>query len=117
MEEPLRVPKSVVVGAQTYQIIERPESQDGMLGEAYAYTLVESNLIVMRQNLPLERKRSILIHEILHAVIFTYGRSDRVEKNESFDDWEHHFVVLVQEPMLLLLRQNPELVEFLTYDS
>lgn len=108
-----KLPKSVLIGAQRYRIIERNESEDGMLGEAYAYTLVESNLIVMRANLPLERKRSILIHEILHAIVFTYGRSDRVEKNESFDDWEHHFIVLIQEPWLVALRENPELVEFL----
>ena len=113
----MKLPKEVTIGAQTYRIVERPEAEDGMLGEAYAYTLVESNLIVMRRDLPLERKRSILIHELLHAVIFTFGRGDRVEKNESFDDWEHHFITLIQEPFLILLRQNPDLVEFLTYDA
>lgn len=113
----IRVPKDVLVGAQTYTILERNESEDGMLGEAYAYTLVESNLIVMRKNLPLDRKRSILLHELLHAVIFTFGRSDRVEKSESFDDWEHHFITLTQEPLVMLLRANPDLVEFLTDDA
>lgn len=113
----MKLPKDVLIGAQTYRIIERSETDDGMLGQSYAYTLIESNLIVMRRDLPLERKRSILIHELMHAVIFTFGRSDRVEKNESFDDWEHHFVTLTQEPFLLMLRQNPDLVEFLTDDA
>lgn len=112
-----RLPREVIIGAQLYRIIERSESEDGMLGEAYAYTLIESNLIVMRRGLPMDRKRSILIHELMHAIIFTFGRSDRVEKSESFDDWEHHFITLTQEPLLMLIRQNPELIEFLTDDA
>lgn len=113
----MKLPREVLIGSQTYKIIERTESQDGMLAEAYAYTLIESNLVVMRQNLPVERKRSILIHELMHAIIFTFGRSDRVEKNENFDDWEHHFVTLIQEPMVLLMRDNPDLVEFMVGDE
>lgn len=113
----MKLPQQAYVGAQVYKIIERTESVDGMLRDAYAYTLVESNLIVVRRDLPLERKRSILLHELMHAVIFTFGRSDRVEKNESFDDWEHHFIVLIQEPLLMLLRDNPDLVDFLTADE
>lgn len=110
----MKLPKQIRVGSQYYRIVERAPEEDGMLGESYAYTLVESNLIVFRKDLPLDRKRSILIHELLHALIFTFSRTDRVEKNDNFDEWEHYFIGLVQEPLTLLIRDNPELVEFLT---
>lgn len=113
----MKLPKTVLVGSQPYSIVERDQESDGMLGESYAYTLPDSNLIVMRRSLPDSRKRQILIHELMHALVFTFGRNDRVEKNESFDDWEHHFITLTNEPLLMLLRDNPDLVEFLLHEA
>lgn len=113
----MRLPKSVKVGTQTYKIIERTAAIDATLGGAYAYTLVDENLIVMRQDLHIERKRSILVHELLHALIFTFSRSDRVEKNENYDDWEHHFITMLQEPLTMLMRDNPDLMDFLLEDE
>jgi hypothetical protein len=112
----LKLPKEVLVGSQPFAVIERTPETDGMLGEAYAYTLVESNLIVVRRDLPAAHKRKILVHELLHAVIFTFGRSDRVEKNDNFDDWEHHFITMTSEPLVMLVRNNPDLVGFLLAD-
>lgn len=113
----IKLPKTVKVGSQTYKIIERLQNVDATLGGAYAYTLVDENLIVMRQDLHIERKRSILIHELLHALIFTFSRSDRVERNDNYDDWEHHFITMIQEPLTMLLRDNPDLVDFLLDDD
>lgn len=109
----MKLPKEIHVGSQVYSIVERTPDTDGMLGESYAYTLAESNLIVIRRDQPYARKRVILIHELLHALIFTFGRNDRVEKNENYDDWEHYFITLTEEPFVMLLRDNPDLVEFL----
>jgi len=113
----MKLPKEIKVGSQNYKIVERSETSDGMLGEAYAYTLKAGNLIVMRSDMPIERKRSVLVHELLHALIFTYSRSERKENDSSFDEWEHYFIGILEEPFTLLLRDNPELVEFLTYDA
>lgn len=110
----MKIPSKIRVGSQNYRIVERSPDDDGLLGESYAYTLVESNLVVMRKDLPIDRKRSILIHELLHALIFTFSRTDRAEKNDTFPEWEHYFIGIIEEPLTLLLRDNPELVEFLT---
>ena len=109
----MKIPKEILVGTQHYTVVERTPETDGMLGESYAYTLVESNLIVLRRDMPVSQKRKILIHELLHAIIFTFGRSDRVEKNDNFDDWEHHFITMTSEPLSMLLRNNPDLLDFL----
>jgi len=42
----MKLPKDVLIGAQTYRIIERSETDDGMLGQSYAYTLIESKDLV-----------------------------------------------------------------------
>lgn len=112
----MRVPKQVKIGAQIYRIIERSESEDGGLSDAYAYTLTAHNLIVLKKEGPADRKRSFLWHELLHALIFTFG--EHTAKNlETYDDWEHHFIYLLQEPLTMLLLDNPELVEYLTSDE
>ena len=56
------------------------------------------------------------MHEILHAVIFTFG-DHTVKGNETFDDWEHHFIYTLQEPLTLLLKENPDLVAYLQADE
>ena len=112
----MKLPSKLRIGAQTYKVEERPQATDGGLTDALAYTLVESNLIVLRKDLPEDRKRSLLIHESLHALVYSFNRQDRQDKNEDFDGWEHHFIGIVQEPLLMLLRDNPELVQYLTAD-
>jgi len=110
----MKLPKAIRIGTQTYRVLERDRSDDAGLLDALAYTLVESNLIVLRTHLPADRKKALLFHEALHAVVYTYRREDTVETNGNFDEWEHYFIGLVKEPVLLMLRDNPELVEYLT---
>lgn len=112
----MKLPSKVKVGAQVYKVIERTQGEDGGLADALAYTLVESNLIVMRKDLPEDRKKSVLIHEIMHALVYSFSRQDRQEKNEDFDAWEHYFIGIMQEPFLMVLRDNPDLVSYLTAD-
>ncbi len=107
-------PATIKIGSQTYRIERRAPKEDGGLSTALAYTLVESNLIVISNQLPTDRARSILIHELLHALIYSFTRQDTPDKLESFDDWEHHFIGIVQEPLTMLIRDNPGLIEWLT---
>lgn len=112
----MKIPTKVRIGAQNYKVSERLQTEDGGLTDALAYTLVESNLIVVRKEMPEDRKRSILVHEIMHALIYSFTRQDRQEKNEDFDGWEHYFIGIMQEPLLMVLRDNPDLVAYLTAD-
>jgi hypothetical protein len=108
------MPTTIKIGSQTYRIQLRSPKDDGGLSTALAYTLVESNLIVVSNQLPADRQRSVLIHELLHAVIYSFTRQDTPDKLETFDDWEHHFIGIVQEPLTMLLRDNPDLLTYIT---
>lgn len=112
----MRMPTTIKIGTQTYRLQLRSPKDDGGLTSSLAYTLVESNLIVLSNQLPIDRQRSVLIHELLHALIYSFTRQDTPEKLETFDDWEHHFIGIVQEPLTMLLRDNPQLIAYLTQD-
>lgn len=114
----MKMPTKVKIGSQTYKLVERGEGEDGGLADSLAYTLTEHNLIVMRKDLPLDRKRSVLVHELMHAVIYSFSRqdSDKVT-NDNFNDWEHWFITTLQEPWLMLMRDNPEIVDYLLADD
>jgi hypothetical protein len=58
-------------------------------------------------------KRVTLFHELLHAIKITFGGSFQPGKATSFDEFEHYFIGLYEEPVILMLQDNPELVEFL----
>jgi hypothetical protein len=58
-------------------------------------------------------KRVTLFHELLHAIKITFGGSYQPGKGTSFDEFEHYFIGLYEEPVILMLQDNPELLEFL----
>lgn len=110
----MKLPSKVKIGSQIYKILEREDGDDGGLTDALAYTLTERNLIVLNKVLPIDRKRSVLVHELMHAIIYSFSRqdSDKVT-NDNFNDWEHWFISTLQEPWLMILRDNPDLTAYL----
>jgi hypothetical protein len=52
------------------------------------------------------------MHEILHAMrmIFENGMP---KKKADFDEWEHFFIGVYENSFLMLMRDNPELMEWL----
>jgi hypothetical protein len=58
-------------------------------------------------------KRVTLFHELLHAIKITFGGSYQPGKGTSFEEFEHYFIGLYEEPVILMLQDNPELLEFL----
>lgn len=110
----MKMPEEVKIGSQIYKVIERSADIDGGLSDALAYTLVETNAIVVKAGLPKQRQQAVLMHEIIHAMIYTFTRQDRIEKNDNFDDWEHYFIGIVQEPLIMVMKDNPQLVKYLT---
>lgn len=53
--------------------------------------------------------RETLLHEVLHAVLFNTGISDRMT-----DKAEEHLVRALSPALFSLLRDNPDLVRYLT---
>ncbi len=105
-------PKEVKIGPQTFKIEFRDPQTDGMLNDNnYGYTLDLGNLIVIANNLSLSKQQVTLMHEILHAMrmIFENGMP---KKKADFDEWEHFFIGVYENSFLMLMRDNPELMEW-----
>lgn len=109
-------PSKVRIGSQTFKIEFRDPKADGMLNDDnYGYTLDLGNLIVVANNLSLSKQQVTLLHEILHAMrmIFENGMP---KKKAEFEEWEHYFIGVYENAFLMLIRDNPELIEWLKND-
>lgn len=112
----MKLPTQVKIGSQVWQISEqkRKHSADP---EHYGFTVSKDLTIILDAEMPESIKRVTLFHELLHAVRFTFGGSFSPHKSTSFDDWEHYWIGLYEEPVVAMLRDNPDLVEYLLNDS
>ena len=110
----IKIPGTVLIGTQRFDISLRDPKQDGMLNDSsLGYTLGTDNLIVIDKTLSAYKQRSTLLHEILHAIYSVFDNTAKPTKKDDFDTWEHYFIGLYEEPLLLVLRDNPDLVEYL----
>ena len=110
----MSMPKKVKIGTQVFQIVERSRSEDGMLNEGtFGYTLDTENLIVVDATIATSRKKLTLFHEIMHAARMVYDTSVQPRKSDSFETWEHYFIGIWEESLLLVLKDNPELLEYI----
>ena len=110
------IPEQVIVGTQTFDIVVRNRKDDGMLNDGtFGYTLDTENLIVVDSALSHSRQKVTLLHEILHAIGFVYDTSVKPKKSDDFSIWEHYFIGIYEEGLLLVLRDNPELLEYLKH--
>lgn len=94
-------PATIYVGAMDYTI--REVKHLDLLGE----TLNEEGDILIKRRQSPACKRATVLHEVLHAIAFTAGMGLEHDAEEA--------LVRSWEPWLLaVLRDNPELVSFLT---
>lgn len=108
------VPKSVKIGVQVFDIIERTQKEDGMLNEgSYGYTLDTQNVIVLDSQLHITKKKVTVLHEVLHAARMVFDNSVKPKKTDDFEAWEHYFIGIWENSLILVLRENPELLEWL----
>jgi hypothetical protein len=111
----MATPKKARIGTHVFSIVERTKDTDGMLNDdTCGYTLEQQNLIVIDASMPLSKKKLTLFHELLHATRMVFDSSYQPGKNDSFDVWEHYFIGIWEEALLLLFRDNPTLMKWLT---
>jgi hypothetical protein len=106
-------PSKVKIGPQAFTIEYHNPDKDGMLNDgAYGYTLDASNLIVIADGLPKTKEKITVVHEILHAcrMVFENGMPG---KGADYSDWEHFFIGVYENSLVMLINDNPELVEWL----
>jgi hypothetical protein len=113
----MKIPKSIKIGAERYTIVERSVLEDGMLNDGcYGYTLASGNLIILQRDIPITKKQVTVLHEILHSIRMTTDGLNRPRREDEYEDWEHHFIGMWDNGLLAVLKENPELTEWLTND-
>lgn len=110
-------PSKVKIGPQVFDIEFRNPQKDGMLNDGNAgYTLDAGNLIVVSNDLSLSKQQVTLLHEILHAMRMVF-ENGMPKKKAKYDEWEHFFIGVYENSILMLMRDNPELMEWLGSDK
>jgi hypothetical protein len=112
----MTLPTSIKIGTHNWSVTEvkRKNQPDG---EHYGFTNDKDASITIDSEMPESIKRVTLVHEILHAIRFTFGGSYSPSKGTTYEEWEHYFIGLYEEPMTMVLRDNPELVKYLLADD
>lgn len=115
-----KVPTKIKIGAQDWTVIERDRADDGYIAEdAYGYTLQKTNVIILDKHCPPSRKRQTLFHELFHAIRYSNGSSgikpdmENIQPDEIISTWEHYFIAMYEDTMLLVLRENPAVADYL----
>lgn len=109
-----KLPAKVRVGSQVWDIVEKPRKGDLSLSEdSFGYTLHRENLIILDSSMSASRKRQTVLHEILHAIRFSFGNPVTPKKTDEAEIWEHYYIAMYEEGLLLVLRDNPELLAYL----
>jgi hypothetical protein len=105
---------NIKIGAQNYAVEQRSKQNDGMLNDgSYGYTLDAGNIIILDKDIAISKKQVTLLHEILHAIRFNNDLMPKPKKKDDFEAWEHFFIGLYEGNLLAVLKDNPDLVEWL----
>jgi Mlc titration factor MtfA (ptsG expression regulator) len=104
----------IKIGSQEYKVEERNSKDDGMLNDGNnGYTVEAGNLIVIDKNITKGKKQVTLLHEVLHAIRFVNDGMPKPRANDEFEEWEHYFIALYEDNLLAVLKNNPELKDWL----
>ena len=111
-------PSTIKIGPQTFDIEFRDPNHDGMLNDgSHGYTLDAGNLIVVSTAISLSKQKITLFHEILHACRMVFESMTASPRKEGeYEDWEHYFIGIWETSLLMTLRDNPEIAEWLMAD-
>lgn len=110
--ERVKIPTHVKIGSQVWTVSEQKRKHSVDQGH-YGFTTEKDLSIVIDQECPESIKRVTLFHELLHAVRATFGGSHAPGKSTSYEEWEHYWIGIYEEPVVCMLRDNPSLVAYL----
>lgn len=110
----MTIPASAKLGPFEYRITIKRKDWERHSPEPdalYGYTCHRRGLILICPDTSPTMRRTVLLHELMHAAAFASGAVDDRERKE--EDW-----VLSVAPMLLdALRRSPDLTTFLMQDG
>jgi Zn-dependent peptidase ImmA (M78 family) len=78
--------------------------------DIFGYIDNERNTIIIKQSLDETRKKIVLLHEILHAMLMKCGLNLKEEDDDLFEQ----IIECLSHSALSLLINNPELIKYLT---
>ncbi len=107
----MKLPKSVKIGTQVWEITEQ-KRKHSVSNDHFGFTSAANNTIVLDLEQAPSMKRVTLFHELLHAIKVTFGGSYQPGKGTTFEEWEHYFIGLYEEPVMLMLKDNPDLLDY-----
>ncbi|OLT26528.1 hypothetical protein BJF83_20805 [Nocardiopsis sp. CNR-923] len=115
---PRRVPDRVRVGHLHLQVLidqgaidAASEERDGPLS---GYSDAEQQRIVLAPGAGPDFEAETLLHELLHMCLRVSGRDPNEDAKAEVDDIEESTVNSMSGPLLAILRDNPDLVAYLT---
>lgn len=98
-----------------WDIKELALADDPLLAEGnLGYTQDSRNIIVIDQDQSESKKKVTVWHELMHAARMTFDADDA--KKLDYEGWEHHFIGVWENSLLMILRDNPKLTEWLLND-
>lgn len=110
------IPSKIKIGSQIWEVSEQSRKHSADPSH-YGFTADKDLSIIIDKEMPQSLKRTTLLHEILHAIRFTFGGSYAPAEDTSYLEWEHYWIGLYEEPLLQILRDNPDLVAYLLSDD
>lgn len=99
------LPKTLRIGHETYRIVNDPKACEAE--DANGITVPDERTITIRGDRPTDKVREALLHETLHGCLDASVAGLPVKTEE-------RIVNAITGPLLVALRDNPELVAFLT---
>ena len=100
----MKLPSTVAIGQSTYAITEG--APKGYLGRTHK----RKQVIQIEPTQGAGSRRDTLLHESLHALLHESGGTKLLDVD---DDAEERLIRLLSPWLLMLLRDNPDLVAFL----
>lgn len=110
----MKLPSKIKIGTQIWEISEQKRKHNSeFLDGTYGFTVDKDNTIVLDAEMASSIRRVTLFHELLHAIRFVFAGSFKPGKTTSYEEWEHYWIGVYEEPVLMVLKDNPELLAFL----
>jgi hypothetical protein len=108
----------IKIGAEVFEVVEKSVKGDGMLNDgSYGYTLDGGNVIVIDKDIHESKKKVTLFHELMHAARMVFDLPSKPKSSADYEEWEHHFIGIWEQSLLMIFRDNPELKDYLLGDT
>jgi Zn-dependent peptidase ImmA (M78 family) len=99
-----------------WDILEGSPKTDTMFSDgSFGYTHDGRNVIVLNANQSESKRKVTMMHELMHAARYTF-QTGEIKKGD-YEAWEHHFINIWENSLLMILRDNPDLTAWLLEDK